>query len=87
MCIFIHSGNKDKRHERRTSVYTYCAQGASGFISLGALLYWNNKSIAILALDTHYNTLVSCGNAQYEFKSPEHGIEGGHVDLENQLVS
>ena len=63
--------------------FIYFTEGASGFISLGTLLYWNSKSMAILAPDTHYNTLVSCRNTQYEFKSPQHGIEGGHMDLEN----
>ena len=77
---FIVAGNKGgKEHQ-----IIYCLQEASGFISLAVLLYWNNKSIVILALDTHYNTPVSCRNTQYEFKSPQHGTEGGHMDLANQ---
>ena len=40
-----------------------------------------------MALDTHYNTHASCRNTQYEFKSPQHGIEGGHMDLTNQWKS
>ena len=50
-------------------------------MDLSFLEPWNNKSIAVLALETHYNTPVSCRNTQYEFKSPQHGIEGGHMDL------
>ena len=77
---FIVAGNKDgKEHQ-----IIYCFQEGSGFISIAVLLYWNNKSIVILALDTHYNTPASCRNTQYEFKSPQHGTEGGHMDLANQ---